>query len=65
MRLPICMYVHHVCAVPREARRGSWSPLRDGMGAAMWVLGTEPSPLEEKQVLLTSEPSLKFRTKVL
>jgi hypothetical protein len=25
----------------------------------MWLLGTEPSPLEEQPVLLTTEPSLQ------
>lgn len=43
--LPACVYVHHVCDVPTEARRGAPTP---GTGVrrnwvTIWVLETEPS----------------------
>ena len=48
-------YVYHICAW--------WSGESDeGVelgGVPTWVLGIEPGPSKEQQVLLTSEPSLQ------
>ena len=60
------MPVHHVWAVPVEARRKCQIPLGLELQmvlAAMWVSGTEPSPLKEQSVLVTSEPPLQPLTK--
>ena len=64
--LPVCVYVYmpYVYLVPMEVRRGPWIPL---LGVAItgscelpcecWDLN--PGPLEEQQVLFTSEPQLQ------
>ena len=47
MCLPACMFMHHVCTVPKEARKGCWIPWNwnySYLWAAMWVLGIEPGP---------------------
>lgn len=47
-----CMSVHHVCAVPEEARRGcrrprNWS--RRQLLAVIWVLAFKPRSSERSQ----------------
>ena len=48
------MSVHHLCAVPTEARRGHQIPL---------IVSCNMSPLEEKQRLLIAELSLQPQIK--
>jgi hypothetical protein len=51
-----------VCSALRGQKR-ALEPIERWIGVAMWVLGTEESPLEEQPVLLTSEPSLPVQNK--
>lgn len=70
--LPTCICVHQVSAwCPRGAKEGvrfSGTGLTDGF-TTTWVLGTEPSSLEEQQMILTSKylsrphvPHLDYRS---
>jgi hypothetical protein len=51
----------------KEGSQGGWKRASDtleleqqvAMSNLAWVLGTNPSPLEEQHVLLTAEPSLQ------
>ena len=59
--LPACVSVHHMRAVPREARRRCLIPWKYSYGhlcATTWGLGIEPGSPEEQLMLLTTEPSL-------
>lgn len=48
--LPACMFVHHVHAMPTEARRGHQIALDLELqpSAPMWVLGVKPGTSEEQ-----------------
>ena len=47
---PVCVCVHHLCAVSEEVRRGLHIPW--SLYMAMWGLGTKPRPSQETQVIL-------------
>lgn len=62
--LAACVGVHYMGAVPTKAKKGHQIPWNWGLTAdscelslGYWVLN--PSPLQEKQVLLITEPSLQ------
>ena len=42
-----------------QKKESDASGLELQLGAIMWVLGIEPSPLEEQPLLLTTEPFLQ------
>lgn len=44
------VYVHHLCAVSEEVKRGLHIPW--SLSMAMWGLGTKPRPSQETQVIL-------------
>lgn len=63
--LSACMSVHHVHAVPLEARRGCHIPQVGVIGSCKLPWGyweLNPRPLEEKPEVLTAEPSLQPHT---
>jgi hypothetical protein len=54
------MSIHHVCAMPSEARRGCLSPGTGVANSCELPCGWQelnPGPLQEQVVLLTAEPS--------
>ena len=60
--LLVCMSVHHIHAVPAEARRGCqilWSWSYRSLWAAMWVLGIQPrlSPRATLRPSVSPSPS--------
>lgn len=62
--LPACVYVYHVYAwYPWSAEEGigfqHWS--YEGLEAIIGLLGLNVGPLQEHQVLLTTEPSLQLQ----
>ena len=62
---PACMYVHCVCLVPEETRRGLWIPLE--LELRMLVSyhgGAGIKPLKGQQMLLTSKPPLQSQTSI-
>lgn len=70
--LPACMPVHHVCKLPLEARKGArylGTEIIDGYEPARGLWKQNLGPLEDREVLLTTEPSrrglyLRFSSKV-
>lgn len=59
--LPICMHMYYICAWCLQSPKWdlitrNWS--YGWLGDAMWVLGNEPSPLEDQSMLLTMNPFL-------
>ena len=56
------MFGLNTCLVPTEARRGASSPGTGAIASCEPPCGTwgpNPGPLEEQQMLLTTEPSLQ------
>lgn len=67
--LPQYMSVHHLCAVPKEARRGRWIPMA-GVIQPVWellcgrwelILGS----LKDQPVLSTTEPPFQPQARTL
>lgn len=58
-----CTYVYHICAwSPQRSEDGGqipWNCSYEWLWAAVWVLETDPSPPQEQQALLNTEPSLQ------
>jgi hypothetical protein len=66
--VPVCMYVHHVCTVPEETRRGVSSPGTGVTGSCELLCGCwglNLGRLEEQTVLSITEPSLPPRDRFL
>lgn len=60
--LPACVSVHHVCAVPSNARRGHQNPCNGVTEDCELPFGcweSSPGPLGEQPVLLTTKSSLQ------
>ena len=59
--LPASTSVCHMHAVARGCQKRASDPLEGYRRslAALWVLGWEPDPLEEKPVFLAAAPSLQ------
>lgn len=57
----IYMYVHHVCAMDvRWGHQIPWNWNSGSLWDSMWVLGQNPGPQQEQQVLLVIEPCLQL-----
>lgn len=54
--LSACLSVHHMCAVPKEARSWHYNVI-DGY-ESLWVLGIEPEDSEEADRALFQQPEL-------
>jgi hypothetical protein len=59
--LHVCIWTVHMSGTGRGQKR-TWIPWNWSYGwvwATMWVLGAEPGPWQEQQVLLITKPSLQ------
>jgi hypothetical protein len=56
--LPAGIFVHHIHAVPTEARRlwVPWDKTYRRLWATMWVMGVETRPQERQLVVINTEP---------
>lgn len=59
----MCVHAPCVCLVLMKITRGDWIPWDKScdmvLNHPIWVLGITPSPLQEQQMLLITEPSHK------
>jgi hypothetical protein len=65
--LPVWIYVHHVHAVPEEAKEGAGSPgtgVTDGCKPSCGCWELNLGPLQKQDVLLASEPSVQHLPQV-